>query len=377
LYLQIRNLLAEKIRSGELQPGERLPPDPELAGCLGVNRLTLAKALNLLRRESYVNRYARKGTFVKERTDARAFAHGANAKLVAVLFDDATEATFQTKLFVAIHRALAGAGLTVKFLAAEDDAQIQFAQLRSLIHGGRVAGCIVWSVMATEQTRQILDTCPPLFPIVFLDRCFDGMGMDFSGYDDVHAGRLLARHLLQQGYRHVCVPEIADCLRVSPVRDRLDGLREEFAGVPALGAAAVHVHALQAAAAVPIRELAGEGRGRRAVVALDDTMAVRCVRAAREANVGIPDDLVVATFETRELCADPEYDLTAVRLPVEEMGRRAVEILVARLGGDTRPVFQVRSRGELVVRSSTDPLKKAQLAQTLTAKFGLMHSAKG
>jgi len=84
----------------------------------------------------------------------------------------------------------------------------------------------------------------------------------------------------------------------------------------------------------------------------------------------------IATFETRDLCGRPEYDLTAVRLPVEAMGRRAVEILVARLGGDSTPVLQLRSRGELVVRSSTDPLKKTQLAQDWVAEFGFIQNDK-
>ena len=103
---------------------------------------------------------------------------------------------------------------------------------------------------------------------------------------------------------------------------------------------------------------------------------MRCIQAAREARIPIPEELVIATFETREQYGDPEYDLTAVRLPAAEMGKRAVEILVARLGGDTGPAQQVRLRGELVVRSSTDPLKKVRLVQALTAKYGLTQGCK-
>ena len=32
LYLQIHYLIADKIRDGELKPGDRLPPDQQLAG---------------------------------------------------------------------------------------------------------------------------------------------------------------------------------------------------------------------------------------------------------------------------------------------------------------------------------------------------------
>jgi len=372
LYVQIRNLLAEKIRNGEFKHGKRLPPDLELARQLGVNRLTYAKALNLLRREGLVERHARKGTFVKALHDARALAYGANARLVGVLFDVAAEEAFHAKLFVSLHRALTDVGLAVKFLSAENSADIQFAQLRSLIHGGRVVGCVVWSVMTPEQIAQIMVLRPSTFPIIFLDRCVDEQASDFVGYDDVLAGRLLARYLLDQGHRHVCVPVLSRSLQLSTIRDRLSGLREEFAAEPNGGGDGIHVHELGDEAVVPIRDILRERPDRATVVALDDTTALRCVKAAREASVRIPEDLVVATFETRDLCGDPKYDLTAVRLPVEEMGTRAVSTLVARLGGDTRSAWQERLPGELVVRSSTDAIKRDRTIEILMSRFGLI-----
>ena len=258
LYMQIRNLLAEKICNGELQPGERLPPDPEFAGYLGVNRLTLAKALNLLRRENYVDRYARKGTFVKERHDAQSLAHGANAKLVAVLFDDATEATFHSGLFISIHNALQSSGCAMKFLSAQSDGRVQFEQLQALIRGGHVVGAIVWSVMTADQTRKIMALRLPLFPIIFIDRCVEGLPMDFSGYDDVHAGRLLARHLLEIGCRKVCVLDYSAKCQISVVRDRLRGLQEEIGGEPAVGTGGMHVRKIEDAGPFPIRRFSGK-----------------------------------------------------------------------------------------------------------------------
>lgn len=57
---QVRRLIAE----GELQPGQRLPPERVLAERLKVNRGTLRKALTRLEIEGLITRQVGRGTFV-------------------------------------------------------------------------------------------------------------------------------------------------------------------------------------------------------------------------------------------------------------------------------------------------------------------------
>jgi GntR family transcriptional regulator, transcriptional repressor for pyruvate dehydrogenase complex len=60
--------LRELIHRGELTPGDRLPPERELAEQLGVARISLREAIRLLRTEGYVvvRRGQAGGTFVTE-----------------------------------------------------------------------------------------------------------------------------------------------------------------------------------------------------------------------------------------------------------------------------------------------------------------------
>jgi len=64
LYLQIAERLLGQIASGELRPGERLPPERRLSETLGVNRLTLRQALSKLELEGHLDRRQGSGTFV-------------------------------------------------------------------------------------------------------------------------------------------------------------------------------------------------------------------------------------------------------------------------------------------------------------------------
>lgn len=75
LYVQIAEGLIDRIESGELAPGDRLPPERILSSSLGVTRVTLRQALQLVEAEGLLERRQGAGTFIAapkiERTTTR------------------------------------------------------------------------------------------------------------------------------------------------------------------------------------------------------------------------------------------------------------------------------------------------------------------
>lgn len=66
LYIQLAEGLISQIESGELVFGERLLPERELSEKLGVNRMTLRRALQVLEIHGLITRIHGVGTFVAE-----------------------------------------------------------------------------------------------------------------------------------------------------------------------------------------------------------------------------------------------------------------------------------------------------------------------
>ena len=64
IYLQIAEGLLDRIESGELSPGDRLPPEREWSEMLDVNRLTLRRALHMLESQGLIIRRQGDGTYV-------------------------------------------------------------------------------------------------------------------------------------------------------------------------------------------------------------------------------------------------------------------------------------------------------------------------
>lgn len=63
-YFHIESLIRQKILTGQLLSGERLPPEKDLAAQFGVSQITIRTALANLESENLISRMRGKGTFV-------------------------------------------------------------------------------------------------------------------------------------------------------------------------------------------------------------------------------------------------------------------------------------------------------------------------
>jgi len=66
LYYQIKELLLDQIRRGELNPGDLVPSVKELCSRLGVSHITVNKAMLELTNQGVLHRQQGKGTFVAD-----------------------------------------------------------------------------------------------------------------------------------------------------------------------------------------------------------------------------------------------------------------------------------------------------------------------
>jgi len=174
------------------------------------------------------------------------------------------------------------------------------------------------------------------------------------GVDQVAGARLATRHLLDLGHRtvhHVTGP--ADS---KEARDRIEGWRAELT---AAGASVPPIlrgdwtpssgYAAGKQLAVRVRE----GDEVTAVFLANDQMALGLLAALHEEGLEAPRDVSVVGFD--DLPEAPYFTppLTTVRQDFAELGRRGVELVLARLSGEE--LHQDPVPPSLLVRSSTGP----------------------
>ena len=92
---QVYRLIREKIISGELKSGSRIPPEKDLAAQIGVGCCTLRRALEQLEEENLIIRLRKKGTFIagnEERSE--------KIELPRILTKPKTQRNFNHKILV-------------------------------------------------------------------------------------------------------------------------------------------------------------------------------------------------------------------------------------------------------------------------------------
>jgi GntR family transcriptional regulator len=75
LYVQVRNMLIQRISSGQWRPGELIPNEFQLASEYNVSQGTVRKALIALEAEKLIERQQGRGTYVARHTSEKSLFH--------------------------------------------------------------------------------------------------------------------------------------------------------------------------------------------------------------------------------------------------------------------------------------------------------------
>ncbi|WP_061291976.1 LacI family DNA-binding transcriptional regulator [Herbidospora cretacea] len=171
------------------------------------------------------------------------------------------------------------------------------------------------------------------------------IGQDLLGTDTVAVANrsgaaALAEALKAMGHREFAI--LAGPPRLITAADRCEGFA---AALPGLSPQIIHGPfdrdgGYAAAASI--------NPGVTCVFAVNDVMAVGALAAFRDRGLRVPDDLSLAGFDDIATLRDLVPALTTVRLPLAEIGARAVELA---LSGDAGPSV-VHVEGEVVIRES-------------------------
>ncbi|ATH77451.1 MULTISPECIES: LacI family DNA-binding transcriptional regulator [unclassified Halomonas] len=161
-----------------------------------------------------------------------------------------------------------------------------------------------------------------------------GKGMDLNvGLDHVAAGRCMATHLIDRGYRHI----VYVGARLS--QDYRAGMRYEghkaVLTAHGLDASLVELDtlgSLQAGADSLAQVLAHYPRTQ-AIHFANDDLAAGALLAAQRQGLDVPGDIAIAGFNGLPLGQHVTPPLTTILSPREEMGRLAAKELIRRLSG--------------------------------------------
>jgi LacI family transcriptional regulator len=152
------------------------------------------------------------------------------------------------------------------------------------------------------------------------------------------------------GYGHRRVGVIAGPRNLTTTTDRLTGVRRaaEEKGVPLPARRIVYADFTRDGGAEATRKLLAAEPDLTAIVALNDSMAVGALAMLRRLGLEVPRQVSVTGFDDMPIARDVTPSLTTVRLPLVEMGERAMSLAL----GGVRIGHIERADAEITVRES-------------------------
>lgn len=348
LYVQVSELLMQRILNGEWPPGASLPAEPDLCEEFGVARGTLRQALSKLENMGYVRRERGRGTFVASRGE-RSRSHGLSGSQIGFIVPYVRD-SFVPAILLGVERAAADHELSVTFKHVENDHQRQ-AEVLETLAGQGLAGVVLYPVdsVHVEPMKRLTYAG---YPIVLVDRYLSGVSTDYVMSDHFGGAVRVMQHLIELGHRRIGFVFWSD--PAISMEHRKAGYVQALAEahIPYDPALVCEVEGYPTVDLDSLHKFLADHADLAAIFAANDQIALAVYQAARRMGLRIPHDLALVGFDNLDLTMHLDVPLTTVEQSAFEIGRRAVETLLWRIQHPDGPWQQVIIPTQLIVRRS-------------------------
>lgn len=239
--------------------------------------------------------------------------------------------------------------LSILFSDTEDDPETERSAIQAL-HERRVDGIIIAPSAPDSPAVQYLRE--HAIPTVVVDRFTTG-GFDQIGSENIRSTHQLTEHLIVEG-GHRRIGLITSMPDLSTMAERVKGYRRALKAhripldpdlvSPGFDNAATVDRALAGFLGLP--------EPPSAIVSANSSTTISVMRAANTRGLRVPEDLALVGFDDFEWADVFHPRLTVVRQRMEEIGQRAVQLLMRRIADPDAPVSTRRVAGDFIHRDS-------------------------
>lgn len=356
LYMQLRNIIIEKIKAGELKRGSPIPTEQELCSTYGISRFPVRQAMEALVMDGYLTRTRGRGTYVRD--DLPETMNIRHKKLLGFIIGGLTEG-FGGQILKGYEKQARKRGYLTISCSHESEAEEEIRCIRQLMESG-VAGINVFSCDDSKLSGIISELNEREIYLGLLDRNPELSGLDYIGSDNAGGAYTALRHLAMQGYRNVAF--VSHKSTVSSVNERLEGylravedfglnsitridMEEEFQRYP-YPMHRFFVEKLKDEL-VELKQHMPLG-----IFAINDAIALQCMRILSDEGLIIGRDVGIVGFDNIPECELSSPPLTSVAQNGLLIGQSAADMAIDKIEGKSNSINKSIVPTQLVVRSS-------------------------
>lgn len=273
------------------------------------------------------------------------------SKAISLIVSDITN-PFYPDLAKACEDVAQSLGYTVNMINTNDvSSRVELAASQLL--EGKIDGLIL--TVALERDRPVIERLlEGDYPVVLAHRGLDHLKADIVVSDNFDGAVQATNHLIRLGHKRISLMTGVEGSSVTAARlngylhsMKLAGLAVMPEWLPSGGAR----YAKSYEATKTLLQLPANQRPT-AVINISDIGALGVIDAAMDSGLRIPDDLGVVGFDDLFISAIRRVQLTTVKIPRYELGQRATELLLQRIGRTRDEPREIVLPVELIVRQT-------------------------
>lgn len=355
-YFTLMEELKEKIISGRIQPGEKLPSENQFTVQYSLSRHTVRKALSLLEQEGYIEACHGKGTFCSEK-----MRHMKKSRNIAVVTTYISDYIFP-RLIQGMDNVLSEQGYSIILKNTGNSRQKEAKCLEELFQKD-IDGLIIEPSKSQLSCRH-----PGLYenlekyqiPYIFIQGIYTEMkDKPHILMDDARGGYLVTKYLLEQGHRRITGFFKADDIQgIQRHKGYVRALQE--AGIPYDPDLVVwfHTEDRRSKPSMMVKEMVKTGSLPHGIVCYNDQIAVQVIESLEDCGLQVPKDISVTGYDN-SLYAQCGTGITTIAHPQERLGEMAAELILEKINGVSEEDSKVERliQPELIVRGSCRRLK--------------------
>ncbi|RBW68812.1 LacI family DNA-binding transcriptional regulator [Bacillus taeanensis] len=260
---------------------------------------------------------------------------------------------FFSYLVNAIEQAAFKQGYQVLISQSNEDKNKEVAFL-NLLKTKQVDGIIMTAI---ENDWETISSYKNFGPILFCNEYLNEADVPMIRLDQSKGAYIGVKHLIERGYQKIAYCTGGLFAEDGKDKDRNHGYQRALkeAGLSVNPKwVFVNQHTIEDGKKVMKQILSMDEADRpTAVFTGSDEIASGMMMEAKEHGITIPNDLAIIGFDDQPLAEILDPKLTTIRQPVNEMGEKAVEVIINMLNNSKAEVEDYELPIELVVRQST------------------------
>lgn len=217
----------------------------------------------------------------------------------------------------------------------------------------RVDGILVSCSETTREFSHFKNVLNSGLPLVFFDRCIEGIGASTVSVNDRVGAKKITQHMIDHGYKRIA------CLHgplISIGKERLEGYHEALRINKILPDQDLIVESgfLEKGGYNAMNEIFKLPRKKwpRAVVTVNDPSAIGAMQRIEEEGLRIPNDIAIAGFSDDIRSGLLKCPLTTVKQPTDKIGKTAANKLIKTIQNSSELIEDIQLDTELKIRNS-------------------------